>query len=472
MAAPIEAGEERRCQYFVERKKRYCKLIPGIGKNYCGEHILFSSNVIEFSDRKRIPCPVDHKHTIYEDQLQKHLKKCNAKVKQNYVYYKKDINAGSGDDALEQSEVSISSMDQDHLNSIIFKVKKCHKDAKIMLRDEVLDHEVFREELDNSMNGISARKHLLQQSSLLGHLKKKKFLKNNTCFIEFGAGRGQLSHWLQKALSDSTDVKFILIDRGHNRRKLDCYHRNHGPKFERLNLDISDLDLASVPGIKDKSQPIVGISKHLCGAATDLALRCLITFNTDNNGSTSESKRDIPKEENVKVNDQEVNEPIAKRLCASSKDTPDKRQVSGTVFALCCHHRCNWKNYVGKEFFKEMGFSPEEFRVMTRLTSWAVCGTKKNDESDHLVNDTESHNQGNTSETAQTSLNSKQPMSKSDGMNAEERAEIGRQCKRLIDLGRVKYMQGHGFNVDLVYYIQQEISLENVVFIASKSVKT
>jgi tRNA:m4X modification enzyme len=33
-------------------------------------------------------------------------------------------------------------------------------------------------------------KHLLQNSSLLGHAEKSGLLQENTAFIEFGAGRG------------------------------------------------------------------------------------------------------------------------------------------------------------------------------------------------------------------------------------------------------------------------------------------
>jgi tRNA:m4X modification enzyme len=35
-----EKGEEIRvgCSFFLKRKNRYCKMIPGKGKKYCGEH--------------------------------------------------------------------------------------------------------------------------------------------------------------------------------------------------------------------------------------------------------------------------------------------------------------------------------------------------------------------------------------------------------------------------------------------------
>jgi len=38
-------------------------------------------------------------------------------------------------------------------------------------------------------------KHLLQNSSLLGHAEKSGLLQGNTVFVEFGAGRGMYLAW-------------------------------------------------------------------------------------------------------------------------------------------------------------------------------------------------------------------------------------------------------------------------------------
>ena len=58
---------------------------------------------------------------------------------------------------------------------------------------------------------------------------------------------------------------------------------------------------------------MIGVSKHLCGAATDLAMRCLATFSSSEN--------------------------------AQSK-------IETILIALCCHHRCDWNIYVGKKNLK------------------------------------------------------------------------------------------------------------------------
>jgi len=73
------------------RKGRYCKMQPAKGQAYCGSH---ASNGV----RVRVPCPLDPGHTVYADQLKKHLKICNAYRRQQATadlpYYVHGINAG------------------------------------------------------------------------------------------------------------------------------------------------------------------------------------------------------------------------------------------------------------------------------------------------------------------------------------------------------------------------------------------
>lgn len=47
-----------------------------------------------------------------------------------------------------------------------------------------------------------------------------------------------------------------------------------------------------------------------------------------------------------------------------------------------------------------------------------------------------------------------------------EREEIGRQCKRVIDAGRLKYLESHDFTARLAFYVDSSVSLENAVLLA------
>ncbi len=51
-------------------------------------------------------------------------------------------------------------------------------------------------------------------------------------------------------------------------------------------------------------------------------------------------------------------------------------------------------------------------------------------------------------------------------MSVEDREQIGRLCKHLIDHGRLYYLQQKGFETSLKYYTSRDISLENVLLTA------
>jgi tRNA:m4X modification enzyme len=49
----------------------------------------------------------------------------------------------------------------------------------------------------------------------------------------------------------------------------------------------------------------------------------------------------------------------------------------------------------------------------------------------------------------------------------EERKRLGRACKRILDRGRLEYIEKMlGMNARLVYYVDESISLENVLLVA------
>ena len=45
-----------------------------------------------------------------------------------------------------------------------------------------------------------------------------------------------------------------------------------------------------------------------------------------------------------------------------------RQGIQGLAIATCCHHRCSWQHYVGKPTFQQLGFSPEDFEVMSWMT--------------------------------------------------------------------------------------------------------
>ncbi|KAM9378990.1 tRNA:m(4)X modification enzyme TRM13 homolog [Phaethornis superciliosus] len=504
-----------RCSYFVERKKRFCKMIPAPGKRFCGEH----GQQEEENERKRIPCPLDPKQfhmvnavayfffhldfsTVYEDQLQKHLKKCNSREKPKPVYFVQDINAGLKDVAeipekqvclffqklspkkhtaifhmtkeltkkkgiyawhfFSFKKVPISCLSKEELQNLIIKLKQASNGLELCLKEQILSHQALQEALNDPKNGESAFKHLKQQASILGNMEKLHLLGPGRCFVEFGAGRGKLSHWVFAALQNVEHVQFLLVERATTRFKIDGKHKRKGSVFERLQVDIQHLCLNKVPVLEKKKLPVVGIGKHLCGAATDLALRCLVeSYTTCCDGKNEEPapKRSRNDKTEVASNNPDDDE----------HNKEDCKPVAGIVIALCCHHKCDWTHYVGREFFKSVGLGPVEFHYFQRMSSWATCGMREitakvstSQESEDQTNDTEEHEQ--TFSKTESGADTLQGI-----LSVEERKEIGCLCKLLINYGRIEYLQQRGYKAALQYYIESAVSLENVLLTAVPS---
>uniref|UniRef100_A0A8B9IG30 tRNA:m(4)X modification enzyme TRM13 n=1 Tax=Anser cygnoides TaxID=8845 RepID=A0A8B9IG30_ANSCY len=442
-----------RCAYFVARKKRFCRMVPALGKRFCGEH----GHQEKENDRKRIPCPLDPKHTVYEDQLQKHLKKCNSREKPKPVYFVQDINAGLKDVAeIPEKQVTLSSLSKEELENLIIKLKKASNGLELDLKEQILSHKALHEALNDPKNGESAFKHLKQQASILGNMEKLHLLGPGRCFIEFGAGRGKLSHWVDVALQDVEDTQFLLVEKATTRFKVDGKHKKRDSIFERLQVDIQHLCLNKVPSLEKKRLPVVGIGKHLCGAATDLALRCLVeSYATCCEGENEEPAAKRPKNDKTEV---------AAKSSADSADNErnkdDFKPVAGIVIALCCHHKCDWTHYVGREFFKSVGLGPVEFHYFQRMSSWATCGMRE------TITSTSEDHTNNTEEHDQPYSKTESGFDTLQGLPVEERKEIGALCKLLIDHGRIRYLQQRGYRATLHHYTESAISLENVLLTA------
>ncbi|XP_054568119.1 tRNA:m(4)X modification enzyme TRM13 homolog isoform X2 [Eptesicus fuscus] len=439
---------EGRCGYYVAKKKRFCRMVAAAGRRFCGEH---AGAAEEENDRKRILCPLDPKHTVYEDQLAKHLKKCNSREKPKPDFFIQDINAGLKDETeIPEQLVPISSLPEEQLDILIKKLKKAS--------------EALHDALNDPNNGDSATKHLKQQASILGNIEKLKLLGPRRCFVEFGAGKGKLSHWVDIALKDAEEVHFILVEKVPTRFKVDGKHRKKNSVFQRLQIDIQHLCLNRIPVLSRERLPVVGIGKHLCGAATDLALRCLV----ETYGASREEGSEEPSAKRIK------NEKADRDIDAAAEAGGERNvaeawtPVAGIVVALCCHHRCDWRHYVGKDYFRAQGLGAQEFHYFQRMSSWATCGMRtaaveasgvprtRDDESE----DGEEHDGGGHGgpEDRAGTLPGFLP--------AEEKERLGRLCKLLIDQGRLQYLRRRGFRAALQRYTDPGVSLENVLLTA------
>ena len=65
------------------------------------------------------------------------------------------------------------------------------------------------------------------------------------------------------------------MDRDSRRFKKDKYVKGSGFEVERQKIDIADFDICKYTALKTTAKSatkVIGIAKHLCGGATDLAL--------------------------------------------------------------------------------------------------------------------------------------------------------------------------------------------------------
>jgi tRNA:m4X modification enzyme len=134
--------------------------------------------------------------------------------------------------------------------------------------------------------------------------------------------------------------------------------------YSRIKADIGDLVLQDVPEVAGADGSVVGVGKHLCGAATDFALRCL--------QAAVASGRVKARGESGAMAHFVISSRrscLRAQRCGAGRHAPDARRrvatldvhlsphclfglvhalvrcLPGLAIATCCHHRCAWDQY-------------------------------------------------------------------------------------------------------------------------------
>eukprot|EP00039_Didymoeca_costata_P006847 m.93947 g.93947 ORF g.93947 m.93947 type:complete len:480 (-) comp13422_c0_seq1:178-1617(-) len=473
---PVSTPPHSRCQFYLEKKKRQCRMEPLPQQTFCAQHV-------PQLDNERVPCPLDPNHSVFKRSLKKHLKKCNARNRNGHnvtfssfckfnlfielkceVYIDQNINVVSKEEEEhDQAKISLRDIPREKLLNLIQRVESVELEE---IKECVYDHPVVRKEIERctsiSREDSGPMRHLEQQASLIGTIKKHDLLKPHSCFVELGAGRGKLLHFVRLASGDCSD--FLAVDKDNTRLKFDRFHKNtEDSQLERIKADIANLVLENVPIISTRKKPIVVVGKHVCGQATDLSLACtinaMVKHKSFNKSMSERNHEQDPKSKRQKLE--------------TETDAPKEKQkefavgVRGIVLAPCCHQVCKWSRYCNPEYFRSLGFTPFEFRCISLMSSWAVCGTRSSKE-----HESDEHDQQSCSQSAQI-LDSKDEQEtsshvKKSWLSQKEMELIGFRCKRLIDMGRLIYLRQHGFEAWMQFYVPKSISPENVVIVAKK----
>lgn len=134
--------------------------------------------------------------------------------------------------------------------------------------------------------------------------------------------------------------------------------------------------------------------------------------------------------------------------------------VRGLVVAFCCHHKCEYSSYVGREYLRQCGFTVNEFPILCSIVSWATCGPRSKSDAKTQRDETTSQQcckEGNN--TVQSS-------------EWTEHELVGRKAKTLFNWGRLVFLQSVGFQAELFYYTSTDISLENMCIVATRKHST
>ena len=195
----------------------------------------------------------------------------------------------------------LSTFDPHRLLEVSHKVTELYQQSPLVISDCIIreygvDYHVPLEE----GSGPTKVKHAIQHASLLHLLNSLDVLKKENLFLEYGSGKGHLSQLIQNWIQSA----HILIDRAGGLQHKAVGSGVEGEKllFKRLSIDIKDLYLDGLEALADHSGDNVAFSKHLCGPATDLTLKCI---------------------------------------------HQSKKMPSCIVIALCCHQKMAWEEYIG-----------------------------------------------------------------------------------------------------------------------------
>lgn len=278
----------------------------------------------------------------------------------------------------------------------------------------------------NSKEDQNGGKHVLQEVSIIGHLRRINALHDDTTTaIELGAGTGRLSDRLQKVTN--AKLTHVLVDRqdfaqNHCReRVMKARCRSPERQIKRVVADIGSLQIHDYA----PNNTSLCMSKHLCGPACDLAISSLSRM-------AEQSPQFLP--------------PAA--------------------IATCCHYLCTWESFTGKDFWLALGLTAEDFIVATSCSQWASLQRKKSTTKNatnvstatailpDLIN-VAHQAKAALDQVDMTNVEMKFLPSKEfeKTFAREEKARLGIQLKKLFDLSRSSFCQQLGYKeVELVRY--------------------
>lgn len=165
---------------------------------------------------------------------------------------------------------------------------------------------------------------------------------------------------------------------------------------------------------------IICVAKHACGSATDYTLRCAVSAILPTRTRPDPCPKAAPS----------FWEPRAGEIGRTQRLT--------LIASPCCHHRCSWKSFAGREFLgAALGITEGEFPLLCAMTGWATNADRAsvNFQSDRSLR------------------------------------EIGVMAKRILDTARVWWLREQGGlpGAQLVRLVDFSVTPENVAIVANSA---
>lgn len=294
-------------------------------------------------DMVRCPVPGCGCYPLRADRLARHLRRCPKLIEQSELessgYWAAGANTGADE---VDSNISlggshkIASRPVRDLDAIIRKAHTTTRDS--LAHEPAVRTEQPAASGPTGKNAAERARHAAQRSSIVSLLASMDLLGRGHCIVELGAGNGELTRAMvdfdeRAARSDS----FILVDqhkpkgrKAAGRAAADSDLKARCLHFRRIKMKLEDIDLVGLREVIAPDREIVVVSKHLCGAASDYALRAV--------GRASVSGRP----------------PLA------------------VLLGTCCHHRCDWTSYPNRALLEMLGFGSSDFDQLCRMSSRGV----------------------------------------------------------------------------------------------------
>ena len=341
----------------------------------------------------------------------------------------------------------LAALSAEALASLLARIRNAHaaaaqRTADVMRGTAIADEEAgegARAETHATGNGgifggtgMAAQKHSAQQAAIAKVMRRLGLLDCPAVLTELGAGRGGLSAAIANAAT--APIRAILVDRTRPHGRADlalgvgsanspANSAENAPSSTRIKIDLRHLALHAVPGATRPaggaaSGPLhVAVAKHLCGSATDLALRCVVR----------------------------------------AQRGGERTAMDAVVIATCCHHRCGWDTYVNRRFLGEFGIDQADFELLCHVSSWATLGRPKHAEGrgeTTVEEDAAAEEQNAAAETAAGAR-----------LDIAARIEVGRMAKGLLDAGRAAYLREHGYRTHTEQYCALDVTPENMLLV-------